>query len=50
MLGINFGLKVCLKRKNINKIGSEVSISSVDLFLRSQNEKPITKPNKVNLD
>ena len=43
-------LKVCLKRKNISNIGSDVSIGSVDLFLRSQNEKPRTKPNKVSLD
>jgi len=51
MLDFNFGSNhKGVRRDNISKIGSEVTISSVHRFLGSQNEKPRTEPNKVYLD
>ena len=41
---------MCVRRDNISKMESEVNIGSVHRFLRSQNKKPRTEPNKVGLD
>jgi len=40
----------CVRRDNINKMGSGVTIGSVHRFLGSQNKKLRTEPNKVGLD
>jgi len=46
LLGFNFGLNhLCVKRDNINKIGSGVSIGSVHRFIGFQNQKLVTEQN-----
>ena len=40
----------CVRKDNISKMESEVTIGSVHRFFRSLNEKPKTEPNKVGLD
>jgi len=50
MLGFNFGPNhKCVRRNNISKMGSEVTIGSVHRSIGSQNEKPRTEPNKIGL-
>jgi hypothetical protein len=46
MLDFNFELNhKCVRRDNITKMGSEVSIGSVHRFFGCQNKKPRTGPN-----
>jgi len=40
----------CVRRDNISKIGSEITIGLFHRFLESQNEKSRNEPNKVRLD